>query len=268
MPGMAHPVYKVRGKRVPSVTTVLGKFQDPGGLMYWANSLAVEPLKEAITLVESVLKGWGGSASTRQSLQSFIRSKPLQRADYRRVGNKAAEAGTIAHNLVDLWIHSDPQTQKNLATQTPEDIAVVTKCDLLEATQALSAFSAFIEWESTNEFQLLETEVSLVSEKYNYGGTLDCLGYISGSKFILLDWKTSKRLYAEYIVQLSAYGNLWNENWEPSVNEYHLVRFDKQTAAYHHTQFSDLSEAFSMFLKLRDCYRILADLEKELKRQE
>ena len=35
---MAHPKggYKLDGKRVPGTTTIIGRFKDSGGLLYWA----------------------------------------------------------------------------------------------------------------------------------------------------------------------------------------------------------------------------------------
>ncbi len=42
---MAHPIYRTRGKeRVPSVTTVLGKFKESGGLMYYAYRRGLDDL--------------------------------------------------------------------------------------------------------------------------------------------------------------------------------------------------------------------------------
>ena len=68
----ARQAYKnADGKRVPSVTTILGRFKDPGGLMYWANQQGLEgrtldearqsvatPGTLAHSLVEAHVNGW------------------------------------------------------------------------------------------------------------------------------------------------------------------------------------------------------------------
>lgn len=43
-----------------------------------------------------------------------------------------------------------------------------------------------------------------LSEKYRYAGTADFIGYVDG-KLMLLDWKTSKAIYDDMWLQLSAY---------------------------------------------------------------
>ena len=65
---MAHPIYKVDGERVPSVTTVLNRFKDAGGLIHW-------------------------------SWQCGMDGK-----DYRKVRDDAATAGTAAHAMVEAHI--------------------------------------------------------------------------------------------------------------------------------------------------------------------
>ena len=66
---MAHHVYKTKdGKRVPSVTTVLGRFKDAGPLMHWA---------------------WECGKDGK---------------DFRAERDKAADAGTLAHAAVEAHV--------------------------------------------------------------------------------------------------------------------------------------------------------------------
>ena len=69
-------IYKdVQGKRVPSVTTILSRFKESGGLLYWANQAGLD----GMTLDEA-----------------------------RAV---AATAGTMAHALVEASINSQPEPE-------------------------------------------------------------------------------------------------------------------------------------------------------------
>lgn len=74
MPTAKGGYYLKSGERVPSVTTVLGRFKEAGGLIHWAWKLGKEG------------------------------------KDYREVRDAAADAGTLAHAAVDDWIHKRPVT--------------------------------------------------------------------------------------------------------------------------------------------------------------
>jgi ATP-dependent exoDNAse (exonuclease V) beta subunit len=45
-------------------------------------------------------------------------------------------------------------------------------------------------------FTIIEPEVQLVSEQYLFGGTIDAPSRDRDGKIVLLDWKTSKAIYA------------------------------------------------------------------------
>lgn len=69
---MPHPIggYKLDGVKVPSVTTILGRFKDSGGLLYWA----------------------------------FEQGKACERGEISKLYDKrdeAAESGTLAHSMVE-----------------------------------------------------------------------------------------------------------------------------------------------------------------------
>lgn len=62
--------YKLKnGKRVPGVTTIIGRFKECGGLMHWANQMG------------------------------------LQGKDHREVAGKEATAGNICHSMIEEHVH-------------------------------------------------------------------------------------------------------------------------------------------------------------------
>src|SRR3990167_1835908 len=72
---MARPKdgYRLKdGTRVPSVTTVIGRFKESGALIHWA---------------------WEQGAAGK---------------DYRETRDSAADSGTKAHTLVEQWIRGEP----------------------------------------------------------------------------------------------------------------------------------------------------------------
>lgn len=218
---MKRTPYKTKdGKRVPSVTTILGKALkgDPGGLMHWAWKLGIEG------------------------------------KDYREERGKAANIGTIAHAMVDALLNGrDPYIEAIETSETAENIA-----------KAQNGFDAFQEWWDTSfDMKMIDTEVRMVSEVHRFGGTMDAVAWV-GDTIIVLDWKTSKRLYPEYIAQVAAYRLLWNEGNPAKAEAASLVRFDKETAEFQHVALPKevLDAGEEAFLHARRIYDLLPVMER------
>lgn len=203
------------GKRVPSVTTVISRFKDAGGLIHWAWNLGKEG------------------------------------KDYREERDNAANAGTIAHAAVDDWIHKRPITYPEAEPEVIE--------------KAVKSFGAFLEWTEQTNLVVTHTEMPLVSERHRFGGTFDAI--LVKSKRAMGDWKTSNALYPEYLIQIAAYGKLWEENYpdEPIDGGYHLLRFDKTYGDFTHRWWAELDTAWNAFLRLRDLYEYDKELRARVK---
>jgi hypothetical protein len=165
--------------------------------------------------------------------------------NYRAERDRAADAGTMAHAAVEAHIRSTEFT----FTGNPEVCA-----------RAQIAFNAFLEWAEQTRLRVTHSELPLVSEKYRFGGTIDAV--VMGNKRAAADWKSSKSLYPEFLIQVAAYGALWDENFpnDPIVGGYHLVRFDKVHGDFTHRWWGELERAWIAFRHLRALYEI----EKEL----
>jgi hypothetical protein len=174
--------------------------------------------------------------------------------NYRETRDKAAGIGTLAHALVEhQWRNpNEPFDWEPVKTQySQEDIE-----------KARKAFGAYEEWARQTNLQVVEGELPLVSEEYKFGGTLDAM-LVSG-KLALGDWKTSSGIYGEYLIQIAAYGQLWNESFpdRPILGGYHLLRFDKQHGDFEHRYYADLSEAWEAFRLMIPLYKLMGDLDK------
>lgn len=213
------------GEKVPSVTTIIGRFKGSGGLIYWA-------FKEGCTQ---------GQEKAKNPQMNF----DLYRA-------KAAEAGTMAHDLVEAHIKGlEPPALEG----APETIA-----------KANGAFDAFLKWKGMTKIEICHTEVPLVSERYKFGGRIDAVGLI-GNELVLLDWKTSNSVYADYTVQLAAYQLLWEETYpdHPLSGGAHLLRFAKEEGDFAHHHFPGLEKEAVTFLKMRELYDLVKVNEKRVK---
>lgn len=160
--------------------------------------------------------------------------------------DRAAEIGTIAH----LMMECDIKGREFVKDDYPYE--------LIEPAE--KSFAAYREWKNQTQLQLDEAETPLVSKKYMYGGTLDTIlvkGVLS-----LGDFKTSNAIYTDYLIQLAAYRNLWEENYpeRPIVGGFHLLRFSKQGDFAHHW-WGELDDAWESFKLMRELY----NYDKKLK---
>lgn len=68
----------------------------------------------------------------------------------------------------------------------------------------------YVEFSERTKYELICNEISLVSEKLGYGGTIDKVCKINGKTY-LIDNKTSNAVYDNHWLQLTAYKALWDE---------------------------------------------------------
>lgn len=158
----------------------------------------------------------------------------LAKLDYRETRDKAGDIGTLVHAAIEAHIAGAP-------------------LPVLDGV-AERAYRAFLRWQGQNKIEIIEQEIQLVSEEFRYGGTLDAVGVVY-DKHVLLDWKTSKEVYKNYVLQLAAYKQLWNEN-RPGreITGTWLVRFSKTDGACEPYPFDDLTEAWEQFKDARRMY--------------
>lgn len=125
----------------------------------------------------------------------------LQGVDSSKYVDELATIGTLAHYMVECWLM---ETEPNLGDFSPNQIASSKVC-----------VDKFFEWVKTagishKDFSLSEQQ--LVSEKHQFGGTIDIAGMVNG-KATLIDVKTCKGIYDEHKTQVAGgYHLLCEEN--------------------------------------------------------
>lgn len=171
----------------------------------------------------------------------------LDGKDYREVRDAAATAGTLAHQAVEAWIRGRPYTMHG----EPDVVS-----------RAQKSFDAFLEWAEQTRLKATHPEVTLISERYRVGGTFDAL--LVSNRRAMGDWKSSDGLYPEMLMQVAAYGKLWEEAHpdEPITGGYHILRFDKTTAGYTHHYWPELDAAWEAFQLCRSLYDARATLKR------
>lgn len=163
--------------------------------------------------------------------------------------DEAATAGQIAHDMIEAYILGKA-SQINLPVDIDDPILM----------RANNAFQQFLEWRDQSRLEVVETERSYVSERYQFGGTVDAIGKDSKGRTVLVDWKTSNSVYSDYLIQLAAYQILLEEcsDWRPQ--GFHLLRVAKESADFAHHFYGEVDDAKRAFILMRELY----DIDKKL----
>ena len=162
---------------------------------------------------------------------------------------KAGDTGTALHDLAELHI-----LEKDY--ELPEDPI------------AVHCFQQFIEWWESLDWEVIWTEKKYTSKKLNVGGCPDLLVKKDG-KYILVDFKTSKAVYSDMLIQLSCYAELIKENDNIEIDRAVIVRFPKDDDETEIIKFftEDLAVGLKQFKLLRKAFDLDKDLNKILKRK-
>ena len=202
--------YFCKGERVPSATTIAGRFKDSGGLIHWA----------------------------------FQRGKEGHDELY---DEAALGIGSLVHQTIEAEINGMP------VPAIPEQFKALSRA---RSTRGTNGFSATASPSSRPRFRWCR-------RAYMFGGTFDTIVRDRRGNLCIGDWKSSKAVYQDYLVQIAGYKILWEENRGPITGGFHLVRFSKEHGDMEHRFYPELADAEQLFVLYREAY----DLDKNLKKR-
>ena len=187
---------------------------------------------------------WGEGA---KGLQWWYWQKGKNGLDFNEMPE--AEVGSIAHQMIDYEVKAKELDLSQFAIEKVE--------------QAQQCFDNWHEWVGRNKFKPVQTELSLISEEHQFGGTIDCIAMIN-DKLSILDVKTGKEVYASQVVQIVAYAQLWHENFPEHKLDggYHIIRTGKEMASFVHYWYQEFPQAWEVFLHLRALYDLAKVINK------
>ena len=128
-----------------------------------------------------------------------------------------ADAGTLAHYLSECVFQGKERDS--------EIMDEYSKADLDRATVS---FDKFMDWYSARKIAVVGSELQLVSENLQVGGTVDVIAWVDGV-FTLIDIKTSKALYGpgdDKWIQCAGYDLIAEEN-HYLVDEVRILRLGR-----------------------------------------
>ena len=160
---------------------------------------------------------------------------------------KAGDTGTSLHDLAELHIKGEDY-------EFPED-PTVRHC-----------FNQFLEWWDNLTCEVIWTEKKFKSKKLMFGGCPDLLVKKDG-KYILVDFKTSKAIYSDMVIQMSCYAEIIRENDGIEIDRAVIVRFPKDNDDTEIRKFTkeELAVGLKQFKILRKAFDLDKDLNKILK---
>jgi hypothetical protein len=193
----------------------------------------------------------------KPALLPWVAKMTREGKDWTKVRDSAGDVGTLSHYLIECDIKGIPVDKTYIGDFGQNQIDLAESCYL-----------AFLEWKKGfGDFTLICSEKELVSEQYQYGGTIDyvLLKTFPGGEqsVIMIDFKTGSGIYEEHLIQAGAYENLWNENAnqpENKISEKYILRLGKEDGAFDCKKLGDLSREFEIF---KHCLAIY-NLKKQL----
>lgn len=132
----------------------------------------------------------------KAALVPWANNLGLQGINVRNYVDTLATVGTYAHEMILCHLKGEKFDPKD----RPADLV----------DKAENCFLSYLAWEKGHEIIPILCEIPLVSEKWQYGGTIDFYGSIDGI-MTLKDFKTGKAIYDEYLYQVAAYRMLLEE---------------------------------------------------------
>lgn len=169
--------------------------------------------------------------------------------DYRTERDSAANIGTVCHAMIEAWLKQEELDYSDFFSEDSE-----------EAKKARKGFDKFRIWWDENKFTFLFSELPLVSEAYEYGGTLDIIALDGDQRRTLIDIKATNSIREAHYRQLSAYEHLNNENFPDEwIERRAIARVGKTDAAMQGKFLPTLDRYFDTFkvqLQLLECLKM------------
>ena len=149
--------------------------------------------------------------------------------EYDKVINDALEIGNDTHQWIEHYINYGH------ACAEPENY--ISK-----------SVNAFLDWTTEYNPEWVDAERKVYCDKYKYAGTVDAVAKING-RVCVIDFKTSKKIYKPYHLQISAYAQAIRRidglrQWPLGI----ILRLDKETGLFQQKVFEP-KDHFKTFIK-------------------
>ena len=234
--------YTVDGEKVHSVTRVIDACF-PKHLVDWAVDEGVKAYQNEMDKVPSK----DGLYELEQTHAELIEERI--KTAYKEKGDHAANIGNIVHEWIRNRINGDD-------------------ADPWRDTHVNACQNAFLEWEASHEIEWIDAERKVYAydadEGHRYAGTVDAVAIVDEHPFVI-DFKTSKKIYKEYYLQVAAYAKaVWQMGDYQTDYDGMILRLDKETGKFQEKAFNAW-EHYEMFVNCMDLKNWNSKRIKEIK---
>lgn len=177
-----------------------------------------------------------------KKLLKWANYQGFKHIDIDRVLEQTSEFGTIAHSVVQGIVDKD-----NAEVLQPKDALMALDLDNLA-----KKFSKLL---SNHEWKTIYTEHTLISRDLGYAGTLDWLCELDGKK-TLIDFKTSKMVKTNHILQLGGYDNLLKNVENIDVEQHGIILISADKCKLHIIDEEEIKTAKEAFNILYEFYKL------------
>lgn len=174
------------GVNYPSVTTLLGAISKKA-LVNWAARTERELVADAST--QLYLDVAGTPKMTEIAYRASLETRIGKVRAFKREMEAAADIGTAVHKRIEWGL------RKELGQKVGREPRLCEKGEW--------AYMAYSDWQNSVELKPLFLERRVYSVTHEYAGTLDMFGIINGVPTVV-DFKTSKGIYGEALIQVAA----------------------------------------------------------------
>ena len=234
--------YKVGDEIIPSATKVLDIISKPA-LVPWALKVGANWLEKNFFFDEDSSSKKTKVYKSRMAIEPLIKG---MKSAYRSKSHDAINIGNITHNWVEEAIN-----WKLEGGEIPK---------MPKQEEAVNSIEAFKDWVSQNVVEWKSSEEKLFNRKYRYAGTVDARAIING-EYCVIDWKTSKRVYPEYYLQVAAYAKAVEDMHGIPVDATYILRCDKASGKFEAVRSTEIEENFQAFLAAKTLKQRLKNIK-------
>ena len=174
---------------------------------------------------------------------------------YQYYTEKALEIGSLSHELIDEYIMTK-YNKTSVTDLTYENIEPEYRASVYNCVENFKLWE-----ENLNKLGYFIDKVIGVEIPIScpwFGGTIDAILVINGATYII-DFKTSKKISSEYLVQVAAYMWLINNGFAsnlPHIDGVGIIRIDKAKYGKFEDLFlnSFVPEQNNMILNYQNCF--------------
>ena len=229
--------YSSGNKSYTSVTTKIGQYQQPFDTKYWTLYKAVEAngLKVYRNMSISKLKAMYKSIKNPKYTPAYFKLK------WEKEAKKGQDRGSLVHLVSEQRLYNKESLEDFNFDLDIKNLAV----------KAINQACRFVE--NNKNLIPVKTELIVGDEKAKVAGQCDALLYdISSGEYVLLDWKTDKKLlktnpfqsfkpplnhlddceYNKYSLQLSMYKYFLEENADIEIAKSIIVHVNEDNKDY------------------------------------